>query len=356
MKMLNIELDRDTKLTQIAGATELALLDIQKQELQLQLEKGIITVDNYNAQLFALEQVERVKQRDLKLGELQQKLTIESIALGKELAEATAAQIPEIVARIKSSTDLYNAEVSGITKVFQANEGLKEQQKSLSDRQMAYTDLFKQGFKGMEDAIVEFTKTGKLSFSSMIDNFIEGLLRYELQQQQMALLKGVGGASGLAGMFMNAVGLNGFTNEAGGREVAGSLGFAKGGAFDYGIEAFAKGGMFTNQIVDSPTLFKFAKGTGLMGEAGPEAIMPLTRDNSGNLGVRTQGGGSNVEVVVNNYSTAKAETRETTDSRGNRRVEVVVGEMVAGEVSRTGSQTQQAFMNTFGTRPALARR
>jgi len=62
---------------------------------------------------------------------------------------------------------------------------------------------------------------------------------------------------------------------------------AKGAYFDGAVSAFAKGGTFTNSIVSSPTLFKFAKGTGLMGEAGPEAIMPLKRDNNGNLGVRT---------------------------------------------------------------------
>jgi phage-related minor tail protein len=128
-----------------------------------------------------------------------------------------------------------------------------------------------------------------------------------------------------------------------------------GGAFDDGVRKYAKGGMFTNSIVSSPTLFKFAKGTGIMGEAGPEAIMPLKRDQQGNLGVRG-GSGGNVEVVVNNYSTAQAETRETTDSRGNRRIEVVVGDMTAGEVTRGGSSTNRAITNTFGMKPQLIRR
>jgi lambda family phage tail tape measure protein len=209
----------------------------------------------------------------------------------------------------------------------------------------------------MEDAIVEFTRTGKLSFSSMIESFIEGLLRYELQQQQAMLFKGLGGASGIVGAGMNLLGLSSGAYGSGytAAQLA-TLPMAKGGAWDYGVQAFAKGGAFTNQIVDSPTLFKFAKGTGLMGEAGPEAIMPLKRDSNGNLGVSNPGGGGNVEVVVNNYSTAQAETRETTDSRGNRRIEVVVGDMVAQEVAKTGSATQNAFSSTYGTRPALARR
>lgn len=359
MKLQNIELDRDMKLTQMAGTTELALLDIQKQELQLQLEKGIITTDAYNQQLYDLEKIERAKQRDLKLGELQQKLTTDSIALGKELEEATAAQIPEIVARIKASSDLYNAEVSGIAKVFEATDRLKEQQKSLSDRQMTYTDLFKNAFKGMEDAIIEFTKTGKLSFKDMINSFLEGLIRYEIQQQQIMLFQSVGGARGLGRLLANYInpGVVNPTGATGADMDLFSMQYnAKGNVFDYGVQAFAKGGMFTNSIVDSPTLFKFAKGTGLMGEAGPEAIMPLTRDNSGNLGVRAQGGNSNVEVVVNNYSTEKAEARETVDSRGNRRIEVVVGDMTAGEISRSGSASQKAMRGTFGIQPQLIRR
>ncbi|OOJ39791.1 hypothetical protein BMT77_26270 [Escherichia coli] len=46
---------------------------------------------------------------------------------------------------------------------------------------------------------------------------------------------------------------------------------------------------YSNSIVDTPTYFAFAKGAGLMGEAGPEAIMPLTRAADGSLGVRAVG-------------------------------------------------------------------
>jgi phage-related minor tail protein len=78
---------------------------------------------------------------------------------------------------------------------------------------------------------------------------------------------------------------------------------ANGAYFSNGIAAFGRGGMFANNIVSSPTLFKFANGgamkTGVMGEAGPEAIMPLTRGPGGRLGVESYGGGGGVSVVVN---------------------------------------------------------
>lgn len=74
--------------------------------------------------------------------------------------------------------------------------------------------------------------------------------------------------------------------------------WAKGGVFDNGrIMAFARGGM-----VNRPTLFPMAGGAGLMGEAGPEAILPLKRNASGELGVRSQGGGD-IYNITNNIAT-----------------------------------------------------
>ncbi|WP_411889851.1 phage tail tape measure protein [Yoonia sp. SDW83-1] len=76
--------------------------------------------------------------------------------------------------------------------------------------------------------------------------------------------------------------------------------FADGAPFSQGrVMPFAKGG-----VVSGPMTFPMQGGTGLMGEAGPEAIMPLSRGADGRLGVRTQGSGS---VTVNmNISTPDA--------------------------------------------------
>src|SRR5690606_12224979 len=75
----------------------------------------------------------------------------------------------------------------------------------------------------------------------------------------------------------------------------GVLPFANGGSFAQGrVMPFAQGG-----IVSSPTPFPMRGGTGLMGEAGPEAIMPLARGADGRLGVRGAGMGAPVTVVMN---------------------------------------------------------
>ena len=88
--------------------------------------------------------------------------------------------------------------------------------------------------------------------------------------------------------------VGGLLSKGMGALVGGVLPFAKGGSFAQGrVMPFAAGG-----IVTGPTTFPMRGGMGLMGEAGPEAIMPLARGPDGKLGVRGGGGGA-VNVVIN---------------------------------------------------------
>ncbi|MEM7718990.1 MAG: phage tail tape measure protein [Pseudomonadota bacterium] len=100
--------------------------------------------------------------------------------------------------------------------------------------------------------------------------------------------------------------------------------FADGASFSQGrVMPFASGG-----VVSGPTYFPMRNGTGLMGEAGPEAIMPLARGADGRLGVRTEGGARAVQVVMN-ISTPDAASFQRSQSQ------------IAGQMSRALSRSQR---------------
>ena len=122
---------------------------------------------------------------------------------------------------------------------------------------------------------------------------------------------------------------------------ANAFGGVYGGGESY--RAFAKGGAFTNSIVTEPTHFRFAKGggfgLGLMGEAGPEAIMPLKRAADGSLGVSAEGfgGGGDVammmKVVINNYSSENVTATEKEGEGGEKQLEITIGSMINKHIS-----------------------
>jgi len=113
-----------------------------------------------------------------------------------------------------------------------------------------------------------------------------------------------------------------------------------------GFVPFAKGG-----VVSGPTIFPFANGTGIMGEAGPEAIMPLSRGSDGKLGVVAANGNSAPNITINNYSGQEATS--STDSAGN--IVVEIGRAIAQDIT-SGGPTYRAIRTTFGLGNRLQQR
>jgi lambda family phage tail tape measure protein len=165
-------------------------------------------------------------------------------------------------------------------------------------------NLFSNAFQGMEDAIVNFTMTGKLSFSDLAKSIVADMIRIQVRQN----------ASGLFATFGKAA-LNYFTSDAGVGPVPYANYNAKGNAFDAGhVTKFAAGGTFTNSVVNKPTMFDMGK----MGEAGPEAIMPLRRTSDGSLGVMAAGGGGgdvsiNLNVINQTGNPVQAKSQRNSD-------------------------------------------
>lgn len=105
--------------------------------------------------------------------------------------------------------------------------------------------------------------------------------------------------------------------------MSGLLPFGKGGSFAQGrVQPFASGG-----IVSGPVTFPMRGGMGLMGEAGPEAIMPLSRGPDGKLGVQARGGGGPVNVVMNIH---------TPDTDGFRRSKGQIAAELGRAIGRGG--------------------
>jgi len=293
---------------------------------------------------YALDSLRLAKEKADKLADIQLKI---------DQANATPGADPKLLEDAKTaSVAYYTAQGEQLDRVNGKKRASMDLDQSMSDKMKGFSKIVEDSFNNMADALVTFAQTGKLSFKGLINGMIVDLVRFELRAQMSAVLKGTRGLSGI----LNVLG-NTFNPSAESLAVAnGTMPvMAKGGAFDGGVSKFAMGGAFTNSIVNSPTLFKFAQGTGMMGEAGPEAIMPLKRDSNGNLGVRTGGQGT-TSVVVNNYGSEQATTKESTDSKGNRRIEVIIGEAVAKEVGRANSPVNSSLKSNFQLQPNLVRR
>lgn len=184
-------------------------------------------------------------------------------------------------------------------------------------------------FDSMGDALGTFATTGKLDFKSLTASILSDMAKIAARQAASGVLSSLFGAAMAAGSAYFGGGANGFeagsaaaTSSATGASAAGysSTYFpqAKGGGWSGGTQFFAQGGAFTNSVVSSPTAFGMSGGgRGVMGEAGPEAIVPLARASDGSLGVRmmgaggaTSGGGVQVFVNIASDGSSSATTNE----------------------------------------------
>lgn len=210
----------------------------------------------------------------------------------------------------------------------------------------------------LEDALVEFTTTGKLSFSDLADSMIRDLVRIAYQAMVVApLVQSLTGMFGGGSLIKQALGAsNAAVNAMFTPSAQGNV-FSGGSISDY-----------SGSVVSSPTTFDFnehltafRKGAGLMGEAGPEAVMPLTRGPDGTLGVRSYTPDFSmptpevtVNVINNTGQQVQAQTTAAPDGQGGLNIEVVLDQVEAGMVQRDNAGRSR-FANHLDRTRGLSR-
>lgn len=198
-----------------------------------------------------------------------------------------------------------------------ARDGLADWVDDSTNYAMQAADVMKSALSGISSNIVEMLNGNKASWKDW------GISVLKIIEQVMVNMMIANAASSIGSLFSGAASSSASSGTAIQNYGANLQLNAKGGVY-----SSADLSQYSNSVVSSPTLFAFAKGAGLMGEAGPEAIMPLTRASDGSLGVRAVGNGG-----VTPGSGGAPQVNIQIDGNGNNQTQATSGyEQFAREV------------------------
>ncbi|AKF98713.1 phage tail tape measure protein [Pseudomonas aeruginosa] len=288
------------------------------EQYQAQLERQLLLQrEQYTAQAAAVGmgglEAERYQQRI----QLEQQSNDRVLQLQTELAQATTEkQRQELQAQIDLEREYLpkriQAQKDGYQQMDKARQdwlagaasGARTWFEQIDDTASQTRSAMMRGLDGLNDELHTFVTTGKASFRSLTTSVLSDLARIAQNKFITSLISSMSGSS------------NGVISAIGSYFTAN----AKGGVYSSpSLSAFSNG------VYNSPQFFAFAKGAGVFGEAGPEAIMPLTRAADGSLGVRAIGSGGaksaggntfqiNTNVTVTSGTTSQSVTSDTNDN------------------------------------------
>ena len=267
-------------------------------------------------------QAESMVMNDANNGLITQIEATERLAAVQRLASDTRAEF------MAQQADQINQQYDAMRGV---NDAVKEYQLSISKMGENTKGVMTNAFRGMEDALTNFVRTGKLDFKSLADSIISDMIRMQIQQSVTGPLAGILGKA-IGSYFGGSAGADFGTGAAYGSQDMGTY-FANGGVMSSGgplpMNAYSNGG-----IADSPQLAIF--GEGRMNEA----YVPLPDGRTIPV-TMSGGGGANVVVNVLPGSGQTADVKTSQDSQGNMTLDVVIrqiedsmaGNMAAGSGS-----------------------
>lgn len=257
------------------------------------------------------------------LGEKQQKQMQELLQLEQKYNAQRQQLDRDYADKSKGmSEETYNAKSQMLTDALGRERAIMQQHyENLDAMNNDWLGGVEQGFRNWMDTASTYSTqmSGVVqgAMSGLVDTMADGLSgsKADWNEWSMSVLKS------LQKVLLNAMIVNGIKSmqgagiwgslfgsaNSGGTTPSGAYGSASSG-LDF-FKQNAKGGVYDSPslsaysggVFDSPKLFAFAKGAGVFGEAGPEAIMPLARTPDGNLGVRmmgAQGGGFSGDIIV----------------------------------------------------------
>lgn len=282
-----LEVFQQQQNIEIAGV---GMGDRQREEL----EKELAIRQEYAERRRQLEEAQQVESTKLTEEQYQRRLAA--------LDDAEKRQIEILLDAARRKRAAESSWLSGATR------GLQNYADEVANVSQSVADAFGSAFKGMEDALVSFVTTGKMDFKSLADSIIQDMVRIVIQQSITGPLAGMvsgwfGSTSAPAGV---TPGVDWTWNAKGGIYSSPSLSAYSGGVYD------------------TPQLFAFADGAGVFGEAGPEAIMPLSRGPDGKLGVKADissiQGGNQVNITVNVSDSGSSVTTQGDPSEFGKRL------------------------------------
>lgn len=298
-------------------------------KLDREFKEGKFNLDQYNESLLKL------KEQNLNTKLKEGVISLKQFQDG--LSRVRADKLSQDLESGKISLIEFNQELVKTSNVFAPGSsfaaGASAYIESIGSVSQGVAGAIKNAFSSLENYLTDFIKTGEFSFAkftqSILDDLTRIIVRASIVQPLANGLLSIGaGASG--GAYLgNGEGLIDTSVIAG-----------RGMAFDKGIQRFAKGG-----IVDSATSFGYGKGkAGLMGEAGPEAILPLSRGAGGNLGVSATV--TPVTVNIINQSGSEVQQSERTGPNGEKTLDILItGKVREGIAS---GKYDKAMSNAYG--------